>query len=227
MPDATFRSDLNPKDLDRFYQHISIYAESWYSYANGPCMGRRVANGDLCLVIGCDKTTSWGAATFSTSMEQTKCRLQFHPVISSDNAGRHYTWEHSGTAHSLRVSPGGGQSSRNQCLFVRYLNFKLRKSVLPFSEPTGVQVQMESRQSTFPRRKQLNSPNAGPLKQLGSILSQFLRSVFSSSDKESETSPGPSEDPLKVIVRIDPSFILVLLLMRAILDNSIFLDLPQ
>jgi len=224
MPDATFGSDL--KDLDRFYQHIGTHAESWYSYANGPCMGRRVANGDLCLVIGCDKTTSWGIATFSNSMEQTKSQLQFHPVISSDNAGRHYTWEHSGTAHSPRVSPEGGKSSRNQCLFVRYLNFKLHKSVLPFSEPTRIQVQMESRHSTFPGRKQLNSPNVGLLQQLGSILSQILWSVFSSGDKESETLPEPSEDPLGIIVRVEPSFILFLL-VRAILDNSIFLDLPQ
>jgi len=220
MPDATFGSDL--KDLNRFYQHIGTHAESWYSYVNGPCMGRRVANGDLCLVIGCDKTTSWGIATFSN---QTKLQLQFHPVISSDNARRHYTWEHSGTAHSLRVSPGGGQSPRNQCLFVRYLNFKLRKSVLPFSEPTRVQAQMESRQSTFPGRKSLNSPNVGLLQQLGSILSQSLWSAFSSSEKESETPPEPSGDPLEVIVGVDPTLILVL--MKAILDNSIFLDLPR
>jgi len=204
MPDATFRSDL--KDLDRFYQQIGIHAESWYSYANGPGMGHRVRNGDLYLVIGCDKTTSWGIMTFSNSLEQTTSRFLFQPVASSDNTGHHYTWEHSGTADSPRVGPGGGQSVRNQCLFVRYLNIELRTSVGPgFNEPTGAQIQMESHQSTSPGSNQLNLPNMSSLRKFGSMLSQFWWTVFRPSAKENEAPPGPSEDSLKIIVRVEPA----------------------
>jgi len=226
-----FRSDL--KDLDRFYQQIGIHAESWYSYANGPGMGHLVRNGDLCLVIGCDKTTSWGIMTFSNSLEQTTSRFQFQPVTSSDSTGRHYTWEHSGTADSPRVGPGGGQSSRNQCLFVRYLNIKLRAGVGPgFNEPTGAQIQMELHQSTSLRSKQSNSPNVSSFRKFGSMLSQFLWSVLSPSGKESEAPPGlsDSEDSLEITVRVEPSFILVESNkdygILEISEELIFLELP-
>jgi len=165
-------------------------------------MGRRVANGDLCLVIGCDKTTSWGIATFSDSLKTTS-RLQYNPVTSDDDPGRHYIWEHSGTADSLRVGPDGGQLSPNQCLFVRYLNFKLRKIVLPFSEPTGVQAQTESRQSTLLGRKQLDLPNVGLLQKFRSMLSQFRWFVSSPSNKEGEVPTKPSEDSFETTVRVD------------------------
>jgi len=228
IPDATFRSDL--KDLDRFYQQIGIHAESWYSYANGPGMGHRVRNGDLCLVIGCDKTTSWGIMTFSNSLEQTTSRFQFQPVTSSDSTGRHHTWEHSGTADSLRVGPGGGRSLRNQCLFVRYLNIKLRTSTgLGFNEPTGAQIQMESHQSTSSGSKRSNSQNLSSLRKFGLILSQFWWSVFSPSAVESEAPPGPPEDSLEVIVRVEHSFILVESNKYDLLEISeelIFLELP-
>jgi len=172
MPDATFQSDLN--NLDRFYQHIGTHAESWYRYANGPDMGRRLDNSGICLVIGCDKTNSWGIATFSDSTEQTTSRLQFLPVASSSggDSGCSYTWEHSGTAHSPRVGPSRreplGQSSRNQCLFLRYLTFKLRKRTFGFRGTTEVQIQMRSHQSTSPGTMQLNSPNPGSSRTLRS-----------------------------------------------------------
>jgi len=230
MPDATFQSDL--MDRDRFYQHIGVHAESWYSYANGPGMGRRVANGNLCLVIGCDKTTSWGIATCSSSFEQTISKLQFRPVISGDS-GRFYTWEHSGTADSPRVGPDGGQSLRNQCVFIRYLNFKLHDSLWPgFREPTGVQIQMESHQSSSSGSKQSNS---GSSRKFGSTLSRFLRSAFSSGGKDSEAPLDSNENSLEIIaetyevsVCVHPASYLVGFNQGCGLSaNPIFLDLPQ
>jgi len=201
MPDTTIQSDL--KDLDKFYQHIGTHAESWYRYANGPGMGRRLDNSGLCLVIGCDKTNSWGIATFSNSMEQTTSRLQFLPVVSSSSGpGRLYTWEHSGTAHSPRVGPSRreplGQSSYNQCLFIRYLDIKLRKRALPgFGGPTGVKIQMRSHQSTLPGTIWSNSPKLGSSWTSG--LSHFLRSAFSSRGTASDVLPDLMEDSLEVV----------------------------
>jgi len=193
MPDTTIQSDL--KNLDRFYQHIGTHAESWYRYANGPDMGRRLDNSGLCLVIGCDKTNSWGIATFSNSMEQTTSRLQFRPVASSSgDPGCSYTWDHSGTAHSPRVGPSRreplGQSSYNQCLFVRYLHIKLRKRALPgFGGPTGVEVQLRSHQFTSPGTMQSNSSTLGSWRTFGSALSRVLRSAFSPRREESDSFP--------------------------------------
>jgi len=203
MPDATFQSDLN--DLDRFYQHIGAHAESWYRHANGPGMGRRLDNGDLCLVIGCDKTTSWGIATFSNSMDQMRSQLQLLPVASSPGGpGCPYTWVYSGTADSPRVGPHHreplGQLSHNQCLFVRYLTLKLRKHTLPgFRGPSRVQVQMRSHQSTSPGTLQPNSPNLGSSSTFGSVSSRFLGSVFGSRGRDSVTLPELTEDPLEII----------------------------
>ena len=189
MPSATFQSNLN--DLDRFYQHIGTHAESWYRYANGPGMGRRLDNGDLCLVIGCDKTTSWGIATFSNSLDQTTSRLQFRPVESSSgDPGCSYVWEHSGTADSPRVGPDRAATSalgtqaearslQNQCLFVRFLSLKLSDSAWSgFREPSGVQIRMESHRPTFTANKTSNQPNLRSSRRFGAALTNAFRSTF-------------------------------------------------
>ena len=199
IPDAAFQSDL--KNLDRFYQHIGTHAESWYRYANGPDMGRRLDNSGLCLVIGCDKTNSWGIATFSNSMEQTTSRLQFLPIASSSNGGPGclYTWDHSGTANSHRVGPRRESLRRaphSQCLFIRYLDIKLRKRAL-LSGPAGVKIQMRSHQSTSFGTMQSNSSNLGS--SWTSSLSRVLRSTFSPGGTASDVLPELTEDPLEII----------------------------
>jgi len=207
MPDATFQSNLN--DLDRFYQHIGAHAECWYRYANGPGMGRRLNNGDLCLVIGCDKTTSWGIATFSNSLDQTTSHLQFRPVESSSgDPGCSYIWEHSGTADSPRVGPdragtlGVGplaesQSLRNQCLFVRYLSLTLSDSAWSgFREPNGVQIGMESHQSTSTRGQMLNRPRPRRTRKFGSAITRAFLSTFSSSEDTGELMLQTQDDEL-------------------------------
>jgi len=223
MPDATFQSDLN--NLDRFYQHIGAHAESWYQYANGPGMGRRLDNGDLCLVIGCDKTISWGIATFSNSLDQMRSHLQLLPVASSPGSpGRSYTWVHSGTADSPRVGPSRReafeQSSYNQCLFVRHLTFKLRKHALPgFRGPTGVQIEMRSHQSASSETLQSNPPNLGLSSTLGSALPRFLASTFSPGGKKRDTLPELTEDSLEISAESYP--VSVCLDLISLLLNSI------
>jgi len=184
MPDATSQSDLN--NLDRFYQHIGIHAESWYLHANGPGMGRRLKNGDLCLVIGCDKTTSWGIATLSNS--STASRLQFRRVTdSSGDPGCPYTWEHSGTADSPRVGPSQRASHPNQCLFIRYLAFKLSESAwTALSEPSGVQIRMESHQLNTPWNKQSNPPSPHSWRTFSLALSHVFLAAFNPNREEAK-----------------------------------------
>jgi len=113
-----------------FRKYMGLHTESWYRFVNGPC-GRMAKNGDLCLVIGCDKSSSWGITTFSNSFEHTS--LQFRR--NSEQNNRAYAWEHSRET-GVRVSPGQGKNDGlhplhdsstigNQCLFVRVLKIKL------------------------------------------------------------------------------------------------------
>jgi len=149
LPDDTYRSDLN--NLAGFREHVGLHAESWYRFVNGPC-GRMAENGDLCLVIGCDKSASWGIATFSNSSQCTS-RLQFRQISAQGN--RAYTWDHSGAA-DVRVGPGQGENHglhlpqdsstiRNQCLFVRVLKIKLAdRTWAGLNEFSGVSIKTES-----------------------------------------------------------------------------------
>ena len=219
MPDATFQSNL--KNLDRFYQHIGIHAESWYQYANGPDMGRRLNNGDLCLVIGCDKTTSWGIATFSNSL--TTSQLQFRRVGSSGDPEPSYTWEHSGTADSPRVGPSRRGAIPNQCLFVRYLSFKLSERAWPgLRDPTGVQIRMESHESTNPGSRQSNPSNLSAPRTFSSILSHVLRLIpgFNTDCRETKALPETTQGSLETVavsyaisVRFDLIFVFHFLLL--------------
>jgi len=199
MPDATSQSNLN--NLERFYQHIGVHAESWYQYANGPEMGRRLNNGDLCLVIGCDKTTSWGIATFSNSLSASQ--LQFMQVASSSgDLGPSYTWGHSGTADSPRVGPSRRGPTQNQCLFIRYLAFKLSERAWPaLRDPTEVEIRMESHRCSTSESKQSNTPNLSAPQTFSSALSHVLRLFFSSNPnlKETKALPEPTQDSLEIV----------------------------
>lgn len=117
---------------------MSDNVESWYRHANGP-RGRELANGDLRLVIGCDKTTAWGMAAFADLSQREDTCLRFKPVGTSQF--QTYGWElHSGTAE-VRSGPdareiralsagdveqlGDPRPYENQCIFVRTLNATL------------------------------------------------------------------------------------------------------
>ena len=74
MPDGAVSQDL--ENLPRFREYVVANVERWYRYINGP-RGREAKNGDVRLVVGCDKATSWGIATL-TGMTQHS-QLKFKP----------------------------------------------------------------------------------------------------------------------------------------------------
>ncbi|KAF8969623.1 hypothetical protein BDZ97DRAFT_1754462 [Flammula alnicola] len=141
IPHGALSIDLG--NITRFRNYMAANVERWYQYANGP-RGREARNGDLRLVIGCDKTTAWGMATFANCSKQKESRLKFKPTRRySDPRGLAYGWEYSGTAEvktgpdvreleALRAGPSDSEGSRayeNQCLFVRTLNATFREDV--------------------------------------------------------------------------------------------------
>jgi len=135
MPDGAISQDL--ENLPRFREYVTANVERWYRYINGP-RGREAKNGDVRLVVGCDKATSWGIATLTGMTRHSQ--LKFKPLDpqSSSSGSRGYTWECSGTAE-VRAGPDQEEIDElrredpddtrdkylNQCLFVRTLNITL------------------------------------------------------------------------------------------------------
>ena len=160
MPQGAHAEDL--VNISQFRQYFSANVESWYKYVNN-IRGREAKNGDVRLVVGCDKTSSWGMATFSNSTAQD-FRLKFKPT-SESGSRRTYEWEYSAMVDA-RVGPDpeemeeltstddSGNSSvfKNQCLFVRTLNATLRDDIwkgLGLGYETAMDIQVDSYANSY------------------------------------------------------------------------------
>jgi len=131
MPDGAITEDLMCRKSIKKY--LAKNAESWYEFVS-EVRERDVDNGDIRLVIGFDKVSSWGIATSACNFGE-RVRLEFKNVGDISQA---YTWRCVGSG-SGRVGPcdqemrgitslqDGGRSShlQNQCVFLRTLNFDL------------------------------------------------------------------------------------------------------
>jgi len=147
MPVGAVSHDL--ENILAFSDYIAANAYKWYKFAL-TVRGRKVANGQIRVVTGCDKTTSWGMAALSNMSQQRKSQLRFKAMEDAKEATSTtaYTWEYSGMAEvracpdinesiglrdnedgSVDVSPPSDQQFSNQCLFVRTLNATLHDDV--------------------------------------------------------------------------------------------------
>jgi len=75
MPNGAISQDL--ENISIFREYLSANIDKWYRYVNGP-RGREAKNGDIRLVVGCDKATSWGMAAVSDMSQPSK--LKFKPL---------------------------------------------------------------------------------------------------------------------------------------------------
>ena len=158
MPEGAYSENLS--NVSRVQEYIATHAEDWYKFVNGP-RGREAQNGDLRVVVGCDKTTSWGMATFTNSImsQGTNFRLKFSAFegqpSSQRNAGNNYMWEHSSSGLAeVRVGPGPDENKelgetnsnrlRNQTLFLRALNVTLSQHAWEEIFPQKVVVKDEN-----------------------------------------------------------------------------------
>ena len=137
MPQGAYAEDL--ANVSRFRQYLSANAESWYRYVNN-VRGREARNGDVRLVVGCDKTSSWGMAAFKDSTARD-FHLKFKPADQGGST-RTCEWEYSGMIEArvapdpedtvkLRATNDSGHPDvyQNLCLFARTLNATLRDDV--------------------------------------------------------------------------------------------------
>ena len=135
MPEGAVSEDL--ENLRGFREYASANMKMWYRYIIST-RGREVKNGDVRLVIGCDKATSWGIATLAGMTQHSQLKFKPLKTQSSSSGSCDYTWEYSGMA-DVRTGPVPEESDKlrredpddtrdkylNQCLFLRTLNFTL------------------------------------------------------------------------------------------------------
>lgn len=128
MPQGAQAQDV--ANVSIFRQYLSRNAENWYRYVNN-VRGREASNGAVRLVIGCDKASSWGVATFS-NLTKRNCSLKFR-TSSETELGHKYVWDCSGMVEA-RAGPDPQEMEMltvqsgaplNQCLFVRTLDATL------------------------------------------------------------------------------------------------------
>ena len=125
MPNGSTATNLLNTHLVEEY--IRKNAKHWYKYATNR-RGRPVENGDIRIVVGCDKVSSWGIATLASSHEACT-RLEFKGIRDPTTS---HTWSCFGAA-SGRVGPRDEEMQnlraetntapiQNQCVFVRTMN---------------------------------------------------------------------------------------------------------
>ena len=167
MPRGARSQDLG--NLARFREYVATNVTNWYRFVNGP-RGREAKNGDVRLVVGFDKTTSWGIATFANQTQQNSCLLKFGPL--ERNSSRTYTWsEYSGVA-DVRAGPDSDEINElridsdppdaefeNQCLFVRTLNATLADDVWADMHSSPGSIPVDPRNSQYPRVKDYSDSN--------------------------------------------------------------------
>jgi hypothetical protein len=166
MPRGARSEDLRKKATFREYAAANV--SNWYYYVNGPC-GLEAKNGEVRLVVGFDKTTSWGIATFTNQTQQSNCRLKFGP--SGGSASTHKWSQYSGVVEvqegpdpdeidELRIdSDPSDVQFENQCLFVRTLNATLADDVWADIHSSSGSIPVDPRNSQYPRAKNYTNSN--------------------------------------------------------------------
>lgn len=139
---------MDLRNKGQFFEYAAQNGMSWYQFVNGP-LGRRVQNGSLCLVTGCDKNPAWGAAAYSDPFGDTEVSLKFMALgPQKDDTSLSYKWEDYGYATvrsgRQRVASSGERRACptfNQCAFVR--GFRISVPPQSILMPLSIAVKVE------------------------------------------------------------------------------------
>jgi hypothetical protein len=126
MPDGALSEDLRNHKLVEDYTIANL--KRWYEFVESDDCGMTVEDGDIQVVLGTDKVSSWGMATFEDVNVEDPLRFEFKEVGSASYPP--YKW------HSIIAGRAGPPEEeirdllhgpnpsplRNQCVFVRTLN---------------------------------------------------------------------------------------------------------
>ncbi|KAJ6452287.1 hypothetical protein C8R45DRAFT_86143 [Mycena sanguinolenta] len=156
------------QDVEAIRRYAAKNAESWYQYAN-VVRGRGIVNGELYLITGCEKASSWGIATFHGVPLQTTFSLSFRPT-RDERPGFRYRWQ---GPHSHRkqvdTSPADG-TPPNQTVFIHAFTISVAERI--WEKLFGVEVRQLVDSST------LLDKLGRPFVPYGSSGSSFFQSSF-------------------------------------------------
>ncbi len=178
MPNGATSQNLRNTLLLKEY--IRQNAEHWYKYTTST-LGRQVENGDIRIVVGCDKVLSWGIGTVANSTGE-RARLEFKSNDSSSHGSTTFgTWNCRGAVNG-RVGPHPEEMRdlraetnapiRNQCTFVHTMNATLSEGT--WNEITTLQIQPGS--GDLPD----STPNSPRKRSSGKTAQSTSRSIVAS-----------------------------------------------
>lgn len=121
LPDGAIHEDL--RHLGKFREYAAANTLGWYKLAMITCK-RDVENGDLRLVTGCDKSSTWGMATIASTSKSSQAVSLTLKAQAGPDGNTAYTWECSQECE-VKTSTGQGDDARNQCLFLRSFTLSL------------------------------------------------------------------------------------------------------
>ncbi|KAF7348626.1 Tkl tkl-ccin protein kinase [Mycena venus] len=118
MPEGASR--MNLRFLDIFRQQALKHAQQWYAFLKD--LGCMVENGELYLVTGVDKASSWIVGAVENQSQDCSISLKLK-AAQIGSAGGSYTWQwETGGAFAdsgPRRLPGEDPSAQNQTVFLR------------------------------------------------------------------------------------------------------------
>ncbi|KAJ7186020.1 hypothetical protein C8R46DRAFT_1062222, partial [Mycena filopes] len=128
LPDGASRWDI--RRLQRFRDYALKHAQKWYEFVNGS-LERMVESGDLYLVTGVDKSTSWSLAAVENESEDCKISLKLKAAqVGSAAASCAWEWESTScfADSGPRGQPDDVSGAPNQTVFLRGFKVAIRPS---------------------------------------------------------------------------------------------------
>ncbi|KAJ7359234.1 hypothetical protein DFH08DRAFT_686081, partial [Mycena albidolilacea] len=119
LPDGASRANLRP--VKKFRNYAIKHARHWYEFVNG-ILERMVENGDLYLVTGMDKTSSWSIAAAENQSENSQISLKLKAAqLGAAQASYIWEWEAASSfaASGPRRPPAEESWGQNQTVFLR------------------------------------------------------------------------------------------------------------
>jgi hypothetical protein len=229
LPDGAIARDLG--NVRRFRAYAAANIESWYRYVNGP-RGCEAKNGEIRLVIGCDKATSWGMVAVANMTQHKTHYLSYRSVGGGGAAAvsvPQYKWEYTGLGEA-RVGPGLQEIEDlnrnddsemavegrhwNQCLFICTLNLTLSDDVFAAIdqelEAALVQESQQYRYKGDPSSATSHPPNSNSetdntAAQPGTNSAAQIGSAFDSLELATGSSTIPNLARERVTISTSPS----------------------
>ncbi|KAJ7795634.1 hypothetical protein B0H14DRAFT_3888121 [Mycena olivaceomarginata] len=181
LPDGASRKDLRPKVIFRDY--ALKHAQRWYAFVTGK-LHRIVDNGDLYLVTGTDKASSWSVAAGQNHSEDRKISLKLK-ATQIGSAGISWVWEWQSGNYFADSGPrtASAEKTENQTVFLRGFKVTTRTSFLKKTSAKAISIVDSKPTDIFTKPGGFFSSQS---------RSTSTGSLFGSSG--SSSSSGPSDD---------------------------------